>query len=336
LSQALCRQRRFIRCQGWFAHCCQGMAAPQGICRLRPEEVDHRSWMQRINTFLFDIDGVIHNLGIEVPGAAAALNKLRAAGKKVLFMTNNATKTPEDIVALFDTFGAKASTDEVMTSAVATAEYLKSQNLHGKRVYVVGMNALANVIQERAGLETFGGEEEASKGREEVLSELVPGLDPPPETVGAVVVGADFRFNYYKLTRATNYLRANPDCLFVSTNPDPRALAGEIVIPASGVFAAAIAHAAGKHPDIVCGKPSSSLAQYLLDDRGLDPEATCMVGDRLDTDIAFGRSGGMHTLLVESGSMTAEELKNSLSDNMPLEYKPHFVAPSIAVLSDLL
>lgn len=290
-----------------------------------------------MRTFLFDIDGVIHNAGTEIPGAAAALEKLRAAGKKVLFMTNNATKSPEDIVALFATFGAHALPEEIMTSAVATADYLKSQGLAGKRVYVVGMPALVAVVQERAGLETFGGEEEALKTREDFMSDLAPGLDPPAETVGAVVVGADHKFNYYKLCRATNYLRANPNCLFVSTNPDPVALVGPgIFAAAGGSMAAAIAYAAGKEPDIVCGKPSASLARYLLESRGLDPEATCMVGDRLDTDIAFGRSGGMQSLIVESGSMTAEELRTTLNEDMPVEQKPHFVAPSIAVLSDLL
>ena len=55
---------------------------------------------------------------------------------------------------------------------------------------------------------------------------FLPELDPPSSKVAAVVVGADFEFNYYKLTKAANYLRQNPKCIFVATNPDPRALLG--------------------------------------------------------------------------------------------------------------
>jgi len=304
----------------------------QDIVRLQQSEASHREWAQRMQVFMFDIDGVIHVSGKEVPGAGATLAALRAAGKTVMFMTNNATKTPEDVVTTFAQFGAVAKPEEVMTSGIAAADYLQSRGLAGKAVYVVGMNALAETLKARAHVLSFGGEEDTFKSREDMLEDFFPSLSPPANEVAAVVVGADFRFNYYKLARAANYLKQNPSCLFVATNPDPCAMLGKnTIVPAAGSLVEAIACASGRRPDIVCGKPSASLARHLLTSRGFDPSTTCMVGDRTDTDIAFGRGVGMQTLFVESGTMTQEEAASA-----PIEHRPHFISASIAVLQSLL
>ncbi|CAE7363639.1 PGLP2 [Symbiodinium sp. KB8] len=199
-------------------------------------------------------------------------------------------------------------------------------------ISVVGMKALCDCLEERAGVLTCGGEEDAGKDREDVMKTFLPELEPPAKEVVAVVCGADFAFNYYKLAKAANYLRQNPGALFVATNPDPRALmAPGTFFPAAGSMWSAIAVAAGRQPDIVCGKPSETLARYLLSSKGLSPDTTCMVGDRTDTDIAFGRSVGMQTLFVASGSMTEQEVMQANSTD-----QPHYVADSIAILGQLL
>lgn len=299
--------------------------------RLSPSDAGHRKWAQHMTAFIFDIDGVIYTGSGPIPGAAEALVALRAAGKTVRFMTNNATKTPDDVVAAFAKVGALIHPEEVMTSALATGSYLAGQGLRGSTVYVAGMSALAAALRDLAGVVTFGGDDDSAKTRADVLKEFVPAMSPPPETVAAVVVGADFNFNYYKLTRAANYLKQNPSCLFVATNPDPTALlGGSTVTPAAGTMVEAIAYASGRRPDIVCGKPSASLARLLLDRWGMSPATTCMVGDRTDTDIEFGRSVGMQTLFVESGTMSASDAINA-----PPERRPHFISPSIAELGQL-
>lgn len=300
--------------------------------RLSPSDPGHREWAQRMQAFIFDIDGVIYTGSGPIQGAAESLEALRAAGKTVKFMTNNATKTPDDVVAAFAKVGAVVHPEEVMTSALATGMYLKGRGLRGSTVYVAGMSALALALRDLAGVVTFGGNEDSAKTRADVVQEFVPAMTPSPETVAAVVVGADFNFNYYKLTRAANYLKQNPACLFVATNPDPTALLGaSTVVPAAGTMVEAIAFASGRRPDIVCGKPSESLARLLLDKWGMDPATTCMVGDRTDTDIEFGRSVGMQTLFVESGTMSESDAVNA-----PPERRPHFISPSIAVLGQLI
>lgn len=285
-----------------------------------------------MRAFVFDIDGVVYTGTGSIPGAGAALAALRSAGKTVIFVTNNAAKTPEDVVANFEKHGASVKAEEVMTSAVAAADFLKTKGLGRAKVYVVGMPALAHALEERAGVQPFGADADDGKTRADVLKELLPDLDPPAAEVAAVVVGADFAFSYYKVTRAANYLRRNPSCLFVATNPDPCAVLGPgIIVPGAGAMVEAVAYAAGRRPDIVCGKPSRSLALHILDFHGLNPSTTCMVGDRTDTDIEFGRSVGMQTLFVESGTMTEDEARTAEPHR-----RPDYIAASIAILSDLL
>lgn len=305
------------------------MMSPQRLCAASDK---HRHWMRRMKAFIFDIDGVIHVNGVLVQGAPEALAALRSAGKTVIFMTNNATKTREDVVATFSKIGASAQPQEIMTSAVAAANYLESKGLKGQKVYVIGETALSEIIEKHAGVKAFGSAEDAKKTREDVLRDFLPSMDPPPEEVVAVVVGADFGFNYYKMARAANYLRQNRSCLFVATNPDPRVMLGPgTVAPAAGSMIEAVATVSGRLPDIVCGKPSESLARYMLERWELDSSTTCMVGDRTDTDIEFGRSVGMQTLFVESGTMSRDEAL--MADAIR---RPHFLAESIAVLQELL
>eukprot|EP00405_Crypthecodinium_cohnii_P034773 CAMPEP_0206532168 /NCGR_PEP_ID=MMETSP0325_2-20121206/4199_1 /ASSEMBLY_ACC=CAM_ASM_000347 /TAXON_ID=2866 /ORGANISM="Crypthecodinium cohnii, Strain Seligo" /LENGTH=359 /DNA_ID=CAMNT_0054028549 /DNA_START=17 /DNA_END=1096 /DNA_ORIENTATION=- len=301
--------------------------------RLDPSKAIHREWLSKMKAFIFDIDGVVHVAGHAVPGSPEALAALNAAGKRVIYMTNNATVTPESIAATFEGFGAQAKPEQMMTSAIAAARYLKAQGLEGRKVYVIGMDSMAAELRLRAGVVTFGASEDANKGRPEVEAEFKSKpMDPPLEEVAAVVVGADYLVNYYKLARAANYLRQNPKCLFVATNPDPRAPLGKsAMIPAAGTLVQALATACGRQPTMMCGKPSKDLASYLLESEGLDPSTTCMVGDRTDTDIEFGRSVGMQTLWVESGSMTLDEVE-AVGEGS----QPHFVAPSIATLTSLL
>ena len=83
-------------------------------------------------------------------------------------------------------------------------------------------------------------------------------------------------------------------------------------MPGNGCFVAAVSCVAGRPPDAMCGKPARDLADYLVSTFDLDPSRTCMIGDRLDTDIALAGAGtsesSMSSLLVLTGVTTAEEL----------------------------
>ena len=98
--------------------------------------------------FIFDMDGTIY-LGDNVfPFAIDFINKLRKAGKKVLFFTNNASRSPETYVERLEKMGFSPTRDEIMTSGDVTAEFLL-RNRKGKTVYLLGTPDLEKNFKER-------------------------------------------------------------------------------------------------------------------------------------------------------------------------------------------
>ena len=130
---------------------------------------------------------------------------------------------------------------------------------------------------------------------------LTPPPPPPPLRV---------RFCYSKLERAAAYLRyASPRVLFVATNRDASYPDAHQLVPGGGALVAALEAGSSRSPDVVAGKPSPHLISLVRAATGLDPARTCMVGDRLDTDILFGNAGGFAaTLLVMTGVTDAATL----------------------------
>lgn len=145
----------------------------------------------------------------------------------------------------------------------------------------------------------LGGPKDAHKVVDPVPDRLV--IDPE---VGAVVVGFDRFFNFYKMSYAAMCLMENKDCVFVATNRDARShLNKSQEWPGGGTMVNGVATAVGREP-FVAGKPEPFLLDLAARRLGLKPEDTArilMVGDRLDTDIAFGNRLGMRTLLVRTG-----------------------------------
>ena len=145
--------------------------------------------------------------------------------------------------------------------------------------------------------------------------------------VGAVVVGGDLEFNYYKIQYAQLCLNTNEGCRFIATNTDRVAhITEDQEWAEAGATVGAIKGCTGKDP-IIVGKPSSFLVEHILDKypsivRSRD--RICMVGDNLDTDILFGLNNGLKTVLVLSGVTSEEQLANRDSQT-----RPHYVCNSI-------
>ncbi len=130
----------------------------------------------------------------------------------------------------------------------------------------------------------------------------------------------DVHISYTKYAKAFTYLRANPDCHFLATNADLTFPAGGTVYPGvfcdflirkgTGALLAALSAPLKREP-IVLGKPHQPMMDAIMAKFHFDAERTCMVGDRLDTDIAFGKRGGLKTLLVFTGVTTKKEMEES-------------------------
>jgi len=263
-----------------------------------------RAWLAPLSTFLCDCDGVLWRAESGVPGVAHTVAALRARGKRVLFVTNNSTKSRRDYVAkLREAAGIECAAEDIVSSAFAAAEYCRREGVAGK-AYVLGGSGLVDELRLAVpGLEVLGPDDFAKEfafGRLKPEQHLDPG-------VTAVVIGFDARFSYYKLAMAALYLRYQPGCRFVATNRDAAYPDAHCLVPGGGSLVAALETGAGRAPDVVAGKPSTQMLD-LIDGGALDRAGACMVGDRLDTDIVFGNAGGLRaTLHVQTGISSLAE-----------------------------
>ena len=143
------------------------------------------------------------------------------------------------------------------------------------------------------------------------------------QDIAAVVMGFDAEFNYLKLT-ISGLLLKRPECMFLTTNGDIYDLIDGVKHPETGTFVAAIQDFVGRKPDVVVGKPNPLMFSILLKQHPeIIKERTLMVGDRLDTDMAFARNSGIKKMLTFSGVTQANELDSLLSTD--IDYFIHYL-----------
>ncbi|ETI40225.1 hypothetical protein F441_16377 [Phytophthora nicotianae CJ01A1] len=280
-----------------------------------------KQWIQGLDAFLFDCDGVLWRGAAPIEGAANMINLLRSLNKRVVFVTNNATNSRATYVKKLASQGITAVEADIVTSAWATAQYMKQHKIEGK-VYIVGEAGLKTEL-ELEGYKVSGLEHSDIKGLPHV-----PDIDMETK---AVVCGLDRYFTYYKMAYATACVRQIPGCHFIGTNPDSTYPTDGAIIPGGGSLVHMLECSIGHPPEAVCGKPSQDLLQTIVATYKLDPSRTCMVGDRLSTDIEFGNAGGLHTLLVLTG-ITHESELGSIEN--ALHVPDHYV-DSVDVINQL-
>src|ERR1700736_2459066 len=86
---------------------------------------------------LLDLDGCVWVGDVATPGAPEAVGELRAAGKSVAFLTNNARRSPEEYVRKLWSLGLRASLEEVVTSGAAI-QHVLAERYSGGPAYVIG------------------------------------------------------------------------------------------------------------------------------------------------------------------------------------------------------
>lgn len=254
------------------------------------------------DNFLIDLDGVVY-VGNELTGGAEkALDALRQLGKRLIFLTNDPRGSSRDYSEKLENMNIQASPDDVITSGMAIAHYIKEHfQLDRSKAYVVGSSALKAEI-------------------EQIGIKLAQGKDA--REVDFVVVGGHPEFHYEEMKRAALAIRNGAH--FFGTNRDPVFPTSEGLVPATGAILASIEVASGKEA-ITAGKPEPVIFEVAM--KGLTSrERTAIIGDRLDTDIVGGKRVGIKTILVLSGSTKEDEISKS-------EIKPDYV---INDLRDLL
>lgn len=225
-----------------------------------------------IECWLTDMDGVLVHESRPIPGAAELLAQWRDAGTPFLVLTNNPIFTARDLSARLARSGLDVPEDHIWTSALATAEFLRSQH-PGGTAFVIGEAGLTTALHE-AGY---------------IMTESQPDY---------VVVGETRQYSFEAITKAIRFINAG--ARFIITNPDATGPTPSGVVPATGSFAALITHATGRQPYVV-GKPNPMMFRSAMNRIGAHSENTAMIGDRMDTDVIAGIEAGLHTVLVRTG-----------------------------------
>jgi HAD superfamily hydrolase (TIGR01450 family) len=223
---------------------------------------------------LLDLDGVVYVGGTAIPGAAESLRKAEAAGMRLAYVTNNASRTPAAIAALLTSFGAPATPQDVVTSAQAAARLLSERLAAGAPVLVIGATGLRMALRERG------------------LRPVSTAADKPQ----AVVQGYAPDVSYSIL--AEGGLAVAAGALFVASNADLTIPGRRGTQPGNGSLIQVIATATGVQP-LVAGKPEPPLHKESVLRTGA--KHPLVVGDRLDTDIEGAHRVGVDSLLVLTG-----------------------------------
>jgi 4-nitrophenyl phosphatase len=247
--------------------------ASDALRRLR----DAKAW-------ILDMDGVMFRGAELLPGVKELLDALTLRERPVMLATNNSMSTPEAYEHKLAAMGLDIPADAVITSAIATRDYLTRTLPEGSGIYVIGMPALREQL--------FAGT---------TFHPVQYGEEQP----AAVVVGLDLGFTYDKLRAAHEAIRNG--ALFIATNADSTLPLETGLVPGAGSIVAALAAATEQAP-IVIGKPETPMVLAAMSRMGTTPQETVMLGDRLDTDILAGERAGMPTVLVLTGVSTREDL----------------------------
>ncbi|MGH2572510.1 MAG: HAD-IIA family hydrolase [Actinomycetota bacterium] len=236
---------------------------------------------ERYDALFFDLDGVVYRGDQVIPNAPRALNGVRDLRVNVLFLTNNSSKTPEEVARNLGRLGVRAIPEEVLTSGLATASMLWQEGAEGRTAFVIGERGVKEALA-AAGIRILDGE---------------------PERSDLVVVGWDRSVDYRKLRVAS--LLIERGAKLVATNADAAYPAPDGLWPGAGAILAAVTTTTEAVPTVV-GKPGRPLFEAAA--RLTGAKNPLVIGDRLESDIVGARGMGWDSLLVFTGTARPPDL----------------------------
>jgi HAD superfamily hydrolase (TIGR01458 family) len=235
-----------------------------------------------MTAILLDIDGVLHVSGEAIPGAADAVQELRAEGHRLRFVTNNTTRARAGLAAELRAIGMELEEDELATTPLAAGRLLE-----GLRVLPLTMTAIREDLARHVTL--------VDEGAEVVL---VGGADETDET-GDV-------FAYENLNRAFAEVREGARLVCLHKNRWWQTSRGPLLD--AGAFVAGLEYAAETDAEVV-GKPTAAYFESALAQLDAAPGEAVMVGDDVEADIGGAKRLGMRGVLVRTGKFRPAALR---------------------------
>jgi HAD superfamily hydrolase (TIGR01450 family) len=311
-----------------------------------------------------DLDGVVYRGHERVPHAVEALEGLRAAGHGVVYATNNASRTPQEVAAQLASLGLTLTADDVVTSSQAGAARLAGLLPAGTEVLAVGGPGVLDALREvgltpvrsdtvaaratgagRPGAAARSGDGPEGGGRrgDGAGGEPVGGarggvpihgarVGEPARVPGSDGAVAGVLQGYGPLVAWADLAEAayavQAGAVWVATNVDTTLPTARGLAPGNGTLVEAVRQATGVEP-VVVGKPHTPLYDLSAQVLGVAPDETLAIGDRLDTDIAGANAAGMPSLLVLTGVHGLREAARATAAE-----RPRYLAMDLRALAE--
>jgi HAD superfamily hydrolase (TIGR01458 family) len=246
-----------------------------------------------LNGFLFDMDGVLYNSGALIPGAVETIAWVRARGIPHLFVTNTTSRARSHLVAKLAGFGIAAEESQILTPAVAAADWLRANTPEGVALFV----------REKTRVEFAG----------------LPLLPDDAERGANYVVIGDLGdlWDFRTLNRAFRLLHHNPDAVLIALGMTRYWLADDGISLDVAPLVAALEHATGRTPRVF-GKPAAEFFRAAASRLGVPAEDVWMVGDDLETDVRGAQNAGMKGVLVRTGKFREADLASGRQPDVVL------------------
>jgi len=252
-----------------------------------------------MEAILMDIDGVLTVSWRPLPGAVAAVSRLRAAGLKIALLTNTTSRTRASIAATLEDAGFPVKAGDVLTAPVLAAGYL-AEHYPGARCLLLNSGDI------RADLEG------------------VRLVDDHPDIV--LIGGAGPEFGYQALNRVFGHVQEGARLLALHRNLYWRTDAGLQLD--TGAFLAGLEQAAGVTAEVI-GKPAAVFFQAALATLRAGPAQTVMIGDDIEADVLAAQRAGITGILVRTGKYLARALEGASGT-------PDHIVDSIADVPSML
>lgn len=242
---------------------------------LRTRRTEPPAPVDGVDLLLFDLDGVVYAGANAIPHAVDSINA-QQSGRRVAYLTNNASRTDAAVAEQLRGFGLRVDPDDVVTSPQAAVVLLADRVPAGSRVLVVGGEGLTSEV-EKAGFSV-------TRSADDAPAAVIQGFHPS-------VAWTD-------LAEASYALRSDEQMPWIATNTDWTIPQTRGIAPGNGTLVSAVHTAVGRLPT-VAGKPERAIFDAAVARFG--GSRPLFVGDRLDTDIVGANRAGMLSALVLTG-----------------------------------
>jgi HAD superfamily hydrolase (TIGR01458 family) len=258
---------------------------------------DGRTMLDGVQALLIDLDGVLYVEDEPIAGAREAVERLRATGLTLRFVTNTTARSRARTRRKLTDLGFGVGEAELVTpAALAVAHCVR----HGLERAALLMNDEVK--------EDFAALAETDDAQVVVVGDLGDG------------------FGYDVLNRAFRQLMDGAELIALQKNR--YWLRSDGLALDVGPFVAALEYAAAREAYVV-GKPARAFFDEVLREALVDAGTAAMIGDDVESDIGGAMRAGLAGILVRTGKFREDAVRAS-------GVRPSAVVDSIADVPPLL